>query len=307
MIIAKKNTAYYLSFPAIDSASPGSFKTGLSPVDTAYYKDGAGAWTSLAIADTATEIGSTGVYEIDLTASEMNHDKVLIKFAVSGMADDAYQFDLRAQITDDLATSSALATAQSDLDTLTGTDGVTLATSQPNYAPATAAALTTAQNDLDTLTGTDGVTLATAQPNYAPATAAALAIVDGIVDNILVDTGTTLPATLTTIEGKVDTVDANVDLVLADTGTDGVVLSTTTQNAIADAILDRDMSTGTDSGSTTVRTPRQALRFLRNKWDLSGTTLTVYKEDDATSSWSGTVTTNASAEPVTGSNPAGGS
>jgi len=36
-----------------------------------------------------------------------------------------------------LATSAALATAQTDLDTLTGTDGVTLATSQPNYAPNT--------------------------------------------------------------------------------------------------------------------------------------------------------------------------
>jgi hypothetical protein len=36
-----------------------------------------------------------------------------------------------------LATSAALATAQADLDTLTGTDGVTLATIQPNYAPNT--------------------------------------------------------------------------------------------------------------------------------------------------------------------------
>jgi hypothetical protein len=39
------------------------------------------------------------------------------------------------------------------------------------------------------------------------------------IDAILVDTGTTLPATLTTIEGKVDTVDTNVDAVLVDTGT----------------------------------------------------------------------------------------
>ena len=38
-----------------------------------------------------------------------------------------------------LATSTALATAQADLDLLTGTDGATLATSQPNYAPATPA------------------------------------------------------------------------------------------------------------------------------------------------------------------------
>lgn len=36
-----------------------------------------------------------------------------------------------------VALASALATAQSDLDILTGTNGVTLATSQPNYAPNT--------------------------------------------------------------------------------------------------------------------------------------------------------------------------
>jgi hypothetical protein len=41
------------------------------------------------------------------------------------------------QIQSGLATSTALATAQSDLDTLTGADGATLATLQPNYAPYT--------------------------------------------------------------------------------------------------------------------------------------------------------------------------
>lgn len=96
------------------------------------------------------------------------------------------------------ATVAALATAQTDLDTLTGSDGATLATSQPNYAPATAAALATAQTDLDTITGSDGVTLATTQGNYAPATAANLATVAGYLDTeiaaILEDTGTTLPA-----------------------------------------------------------------------------------------------------------------
>ena len=77
-----------------------------------------------------------------------------------------------------LATAASLATAQTDLDTITGSDGVTLATAQALYAPATAAALTThdgkldtAQADLDILTGTDGATLATAQANYAPSVA----------------------------------------------------------------------------------------------------------------------------------------
>jgi len=72
----------------------------------------------------------------------------------------------------------------------------------------------------------------------------------------------------------------------------------------ADALLNRDMSVGTDDGSPSVRTVRQALRFLRNKWSISGTTLTVTKEDDSTASWTATVSTDASALPVTGNDPA---
>jgi hypothetical protein len=74
--------------------------------------------------------------------------------------------------------------------------------------------------------------------------------------------------------------------------------------AIADALLDRDMSAGTDSGTATIRTVRQALRFLRNKWSLSGTTLTVTKENDSTTSWTAVVTNDAAAEPIIGNDPA---
>jgi hypothetical protein len=81
-------------------------------------------------------------------------------------------------------------------------------------------------------------------------------------------------------------------------------LSAGERNAIADALLDRDMATGTDSGSPTVRTPRQALRFLRNAWAVAATVLTVMKEDDATPSWTAVVTVNSSAQPITGSDPA---
>lgn len=72
----------------------------------------------------------------------------------------------------------------------------------------------------------------------------------------------------------------------------------------ADALLDRNMATGADNGSPTVRTVRQALRFLRNKWSISGTTLTVTKEDDTTASWTSTVTATAGADPITGNDPA---
>ena len=349
MIIAKKNTAYYLSFPAIDSTSPESYKSGVSPVNTAYYKDGAGAWTSLAITDTAAEIGSTGVYEIDLTAAEMNHDKVIIKFAVSGMADDAYQFDLKTM--DDVADVVWDETQAGH--TTNGTFGKTIKGISEGWvsaegavddgSPTTTSFDTNLTNSNDSfyadqvltfITGTlagqgrvisayDGTTkVVTVDEAFtlAPADTDTFIILAGHVHAkteiaeavraevdsnstqlaaILEDTDTTLPALLATIGGI-------VDLILADTETDGVVLSSATQQAIADALLDRDRSVGADSGSTTVRTVRQALRFLRNAWSISGTTLTVNKEDDSTASWTGTVTTDAAADPVTGNNPAGG-
>jgi hypothetical protein len=60
------------------------------------------------------------------------------------------------------------------------------------------------------------------------------------------------------------------------------------------------MATGTDSGGRTVR---NALRFMRNKWTNSGGTLTVYKEDDATSAWTA-ATTTAAGDPVDSIDPA---
>lgn len=82
-------------------------------------------------------------------------------------------------------------------------------------------------------------------------------------------------------------------------------MSAAALNEIADAVLDRNMATGTDSGSTTVRTVRQALRAIRNRWTSSGGTLTVFKEDDSTSSWTAVVTGDAAANPTVEVNPAG--
>jgi len=76
-------------------------------------------------------------------------------------------------------------------------------------------------------------------------------------------------------------------------------IPTATENA--DALLKRDMSAVTGESA---RSPLNALRFLRNKWSISGTTLTVTKEDDSTSAWSATVTATAGADPITGSDPA---
>lgn len=74
---------------------------------------------------------------------------------------------------------------------------------------------------------------------------------------------------------------------------------------IADGILNRDMSTGTDSGTEAIRTVRQALRALRNRFSISGTTRTVYKENDVTASWTSTLQTDAAANPIVGDDPTG--
>lgn len=52
------------------------------------------------------------------------------------------------------------------------------------------------------------------------------------------------------------------------------------------------------------RSMLNALRFLRNKWTLTSTALSVKKEDDSTEAWAGTVSTDAAAVPIIGSDPA---
>ena len=101
----KKNTAYYLGLPMVDAATPANFMSELSPADDAYYKDGAGDWTALEITDTFSEIAATGIYEIDLIASELNHDLVLIKITAAEAADNFVIFEMDAQEIDDIPTT----------------------------------------------------------------------------------------------------------------------------------------------------------------------------------------------------------
>jgi hypothetical protein len=82
---------------------------------------------------------------------------------------------------------------------------------------------------------------------------------------------------------------------------DAAALAADAVTEIADGVLKRDFSAVTGEAA---RSMLNALRWLRNKWSVSGTTLTVTKEDDATTAWTSTVTTDAAAEPVTGSDPA---
>lgn len=86
------------------------------------------------------------------------------------------------------------------------------------------------------------------------------------------------------------------DAILLDTGTDGVVLSTATVNAIADAIIQRDFAES--DGYAAVHSIYTAL-MMKLESALSGSTLTVYETDGTTSHTTRTVTTDASANPIT--------
>jgi hypothetical protein len=80
----------------------------------------------------------------------------------------------------------------------------------------------------------------------------------------------------------------------------GVTLTAAAATAAADALLKRDMSAVAGEAA---RSPLNALRALRNKVSVAAGTLTVTKEDDLTAAWTGAVTTDATASPVTGIDP----
>jgi hypothetical protein len=142
-----------------------------------------------------------------------------------------------------LPTAAALSSVQSDITAiLTDTAAVDTSAEMRTFltgsdsAVARESTVATAQADLDILTGSNGATLATSQPNYAPYTGtpptveairAEIEEAGSHLALILEDTATTIPGTLSglatasalsTHDSKLDTVDNAVDSILADTG-----------------------------------------------------------------------------------------
>lgn len=70
----------------------------------------------------------------------------------------------------------------------------------------------------------------------------------------------------------------------------------------ADALLTRDWTAIV--GAVPARCALNALRWLRNRWTAIGNVLTVTEEDDTTVAWTAQLTTDANANPTTGSDPA---
>jgi hypothetical protein len=85
---------------------------------------------------------------------------------------------------------------------------------------------------------------------------------------------------------------------------DAVALATDAVNEIADGLLDRNMATGVDSGSSTVRTARDALRALRNRVASDATQIYVFAENDSTVAWTASLdTVTSTANHISGFDP----
>ncbi len=131
-------------------------------------------------------------------------------------------------------------------------------------------------------------------------------------DSTTLDLDATIRAAMGLGSANLDTqlgdLPTNAELAASQAAADDATLSaiaalsipTATQNA--DALLNRDMSAVSD---TNARSPLNALRHIRNKWDTTSNPgyVTVRKEDDTTEAWRAALSTDGAAEPITGSDP----
>lgn len=109
-----------------------------------------------------------------------------------------------------------------------------------------------------------------------------------------IQSGLATATALTTVDTVVDAIQAKTDNLPADPA--GVSdIPTATENA--DELLKRDMGAVTGEASRSVL---NAMRFIRNGFGISGTTLSVLKENDVDVAYTRDLTTNPSAEPIVG-------
>lgn len=190
----------------------------------------------------------------------------------------------------DAAVSTRLATAG-----YTAPDNATIA-AIAGFVDTEVGAIKTVTDHLDTALELDGVVyrFTTNALEQAPTGGSAPTVVQIRTE---IDTNSTQ---LAAIKAKTNTIPASPAAVGS-----AMTLTAGERDAVADALLDRDMAAGVDTGSPTKRTPRDAWRFMRNKWLNIAGVLNVYKENDTDVAWTSVLSVNASADPITGSDPAG--
>lgn len=281
----RNTSSQYLLVKAWDMTTDAGKTGDAANITAKFSKDGGECASSDDTNPSEVDSGDApGWYKFTLTQAETNCT-TLVAVCTSSTANIKIE-DVRIETQIVPATATALATAQSDLDLLTGVDGVTLATLQANYAPATATALSTAQADLDLLTGVDGATLATLQANYAPA------IAGDEMDLVAAPNGTAVTAIQSGLATSLEVGTAQADLDIL-TGVDGATLATlqanyapATATDLGTAQADLDLLTGVDGATLATLQGNYAPAIAGDEMDLvaapNGTAVTAIQSGLAT-------------------------
>jgi hypothetical protein len=253
-----KNVAFRVTFPILDNT--GLPVTGAAGLDSEVDKDD-GGFTDCT--NEAVELGSSGIYRLDLTSTEMNADTVSVKVKTS--------------------TTDANPTVLIFYPSEAGDIKVDVENWKGSTAPA--------------MTGDAFARLG------APSGASVSADIADLPTNA--ELATALGTADDAVLAQVALVKAKTDLIPSDPADQSdlaaLVNALPSAEENADALLNRDMS---DVSDTNARSPLNALRFLRNKWSVAAGTLTVTKENDSTAAWTAAVSSDASADPIIGSDPA---
>jgi hypothetical protein len=260
-------------------------------------KDGA---AFAAAAGSVTEL-SSGWYKIALTTVDTNTLGALVVRATATACDDAERvFEVVAF---DPQSASSL-----------GLSNLATAVSTPPTAAAIRAEIDSNSTKLDVTIGSRLATAGYTAPASAASIAAAvwaestrtLSSFGTLAADVWAVATRTLSAfsfgvTASTVSDKTGYSLATAPPTAAEVATAVGFTAAPTAVENADALLKRDWTGLTGEADRSVL---QALRALRNKVSRSGSTLTITKEDDATSAWTAALTTDADAEPITGVDPA---
>jgi hypothetical protein len=282
--------------------------------------DGKTAETGLTIANTDIKIWKTGgTTEASKNSGGGTHIAAGRYYAVL----DATDTDTIGPLEINVAVSGALPVKlrccvldEAVYDALFGTVALATATNITAATGITLAGVTHTNAVIPTVTTTTTATNLTNMPsiptNWITAAGINSAALNGKGDWNVGKTGYALTATTGlgnqtanitgNLSGSVGSVTGAVGSVTGAVGSvTGAVGSVATagNEAIADAIINRNIQGGSNTG----RTVRQALAALRNKVVVSGGTMTVYATDDTASEWTASVATTAG-NPITTIDPA---
>lgn len=153
--------------------------------------------------------------------------------------------------------------------------------------------LQTSVRQIDDLSTYSGGAVSSVTGNIGGNVTGTVGSVVGAVGSVTGSVGSVVGA-VGSVTGAVGSVTGNIGGNLLGT------LSSTERNAISDALLKRDWTLVTGEAA---RSCLNAFRLLRNKWSISAGTMTVTKEDDSTAAWTAALTVDATASPITSSDP----